>query len=214
MRRWLGQGVAVLFGVVVAAMAAVGSLHITFDQPVFTGGQLAGDITVGTPAPDFTLTDALSGRAVSLHQLWGRPVALLFVVPAAGASTAPAAFVDALARALGSLAPHVHLVAVNADPLPLSTAAVAAWVRTHGLTRRLTMLTGGLVALDSVWTSYQVDVSVVGGRPAYSFCAYVLAPGGAEEAAFDLGLRPSAARQAQEVRAVAAALRAAARDRS
>ena len=42
------------------------------------GASDTGDIAVGQPAPDFTLTDALTGNDVSLSDYAGQPVLLFF----------------------------------------------------------------------------------------------------------------------------------------
>jgi cytochrome oxidase Cu insertion factor (SCO1/SenC/PrrC family) len=193
-----------MLGLVVAGglsiLAAIGSTHLTVDNPVFTGQPGVGNITVGAPAPDFALTDALTGRPTALHQFLGRPVVLCFMGPGAGQPSAPATVVRTAWQLLGPRARQVAWVGVNADALPVSPAAVAQWVKAHGLSQGMHFLTGNLLALEAVWSDYAVNADVVGQRPQYTSAVYVLSATGAEEDAFVLDLTPTRATTMREAR--------------
>ncbi|HVC24941.1 MAG TPA: SCO family protein [Acidimicrobiales bacterium] len=116
----------------------------------------------GSVAPQFTLLDQ-SGHRTSLASLRGKVVVLTFfdaacddICPVVGAEIRRAE------QALGGDAPRVAFVAVNTDPEALSAAWLSRTTGRLGLGRypNWYFLTGGIGALDVVWTHYGITIEV------------------------------------------------------
>ncbi len=132
--------------VVAAVLSACGA-------PALTGTDLGQ-----SAAPDFLLTDGITGSAVHLSALRPKTVALAFlythctdVCPLTAEE-----FRQAQAK-LGSDASKVVFVAVSVDPVGDTPAAVRAFSETHGLTRDWHYLIGSDALLRTVWASYAVQ---------------------------------------------------------
>jgi cytochrome oxidase Cu insertion factor (SCO1/SenC/PrrC family) len=135
------------------------------------------DVTNG-PAVAFSLVDQFN-RPVSLASLRGKTVALTFLDPVC-TSDCPiiAQELRQTDTMLGANASKVVFVAVVANPLYRSQAAMLAFDRTEGLNhlKNWLYLTGSLSALERVWNSYgiQLQVETGGAMVAHSDLAYVI----------------------------------------
>lgn len=116
---------------------------------------LAGTALEARDAPDFTLTDGLTGSAVSLSSLRGRVVALSFLYTRCQ-DTCPltAAKFRAAQNTLGTDA--VHFVAVSVDPDGDTPAAVRAFSEKYELSAGWRYLIGTRAQLQTVWALYGV----------------------------------------------------------
>jgi len=120
-----------------------------------------GDSAGGTPAPQFVLRDQ-DDRLTSLAQFRGKVVVLAFV-DSQCTSICPLtteSMVQAL-RLLGPTAARVQLLGINANPLALTVADVAAYTRAHEMQADWRFLTGSLPELKRVWRGYHVYVAAV-----------------------------------------------------
>jgi protein SCO1/2 len=109
----------------------------------------------GKDAPDFTLTDALNGNAVTLSTLRGRVVALSFLYTRCP-DTCPltAAKFRAAQKSIGT--DTVSFVAVSVDPDGDTPAAVRAFSEKHDLSAGWRYLIGTRSQLQAVWALYGV----------------------------------------------------------
>src|SRR3989442_2234977 len=118
----------------------------------------------GTTAPDFTLTDGLSGHSVSLSALRGSVVALAFLYttcPDVGPLTA--SNFRAAQRALGGDAGAVTFVAVSVDPDRDTPKATQDFSAAHDLRDNWRYLIGGRAQLAPVWAAYGIASSAGSG---------------------------------------------------
>lgn len=118
-----------------------------------------GSSAHGVPAPGFMLRDQRN-RATSLRQFRGKVVVLAFV-DSHCTTICPLttqSMVNAL-RLLGAAAAQVQLIGINANPLAMRIADVAAYTRAHQMQGRWLFLTGSLAQLKHVWNSYHVYVA-------------------------------------------------------
>lgn len=135
-------------------------------------------------APDFSLTDAVTGSTVTLSGLRGHVVVLTFanaacndICPVLASELAQA---DAL---LGTHAAPVTLVTVNSDPLdtaPSSTVPIAG--RTAlGALANWRFLTGPVHRLNEVWVHYGISITAdrATGTASHNDFLYFVAPDGA-----------------------------------
>lgn len=120
---------------------------------------LTGTDLGGGEAPDFTLTDGLSGASVSLSSLRGSVVVLTFLYTRC-TDTCPltAERLRGAQKALGADASSVELVAVSVDPENDTPQAVRAFSELHGLGEHWRYLIGGRAQLQAVWSKYGVGV--------------------------------------------------------
>ncbi len=121
--------------------------------------QFQGTELAATPAPDFTLTDALTGAELSLSSLRGRVVVLSFLYthcPDTCPLTAER-FREAQ-RMLGADAVKVALVAVSVDPVGDTVESVRAFTRDHRLDQGWHYLIGERTRLSGVWSLYGIGV--------------------------------------------------------
>jgi protein SCO1/2 len=122
--------------------------------------KLAGTDLGATDAPDFTLTDGVTGRSVSLSAQRGSVVALSFLY-----TTCPdvcpltAARFRAAQDALGSDASRVVFIAVSVDPEGDTPKAAQDFSATHDLRTNWHYLVGARAQLAPVWASYGIGVS-------------------------------------------------------
>jgi protein SCO1/2 len=117
--------------------------------------QLSGTELEAKDAPDFTLTDGLSGNAVTLSSLRGKVVVLSFLYTRCP-DTCPitAAKFRSAQNTLG--ADGAQFVAVSVDPDGDTPAAVRAFSDKHGLREGWRYLIGSRAQLQPVWTAYGI----------------------------------------------------------
>ena len=147
--------------VVGAAPMAAAAINQSTD-PILTQAVNGTPNSLDLPAPPFTLTDQ-HGQSVSLASLRGHTVALTFLDPVC-TTDCPliAQEFRQTDQQLGGQAARVDFVAVVANPIYRTAAFTNAFDRQEGLTRvpNWYFLTGSLPALERVWDSYGVLVSV------------------------------------------------------
>ena len=165
-----------------APMAAAAINHST--DPILTQAVNGTPNSLDLQAPPFTLTDQ-HGQSISLASLRGHTVALTFLDPVC-TTDCPliAQEFRQTDQQLGGQAADVDFVAVVANPIYRTTAFTNAFDRQEGLTGvpNWYFLTGSLPALERVWDSYGVLVSVetAGAMVAHSDLAFVIDPQGRE----------------------------------
>ena len=121
--------------------------------------RLEGTELGAIPAPDFTLTDVLTGADLSLSSLRGQVVVLSFLYthcPDTCPLTAER-FREAQA-ALGADAARVEFVAISVDPVGDTADSVRAFSQDHRLSQRWHYLTGNRTHLSAVWALYGIGV--------------------------------------------------------
>jgi len=119
--------------------------------------RLSGTELPAKDAPDFTLTDGLSGETVALSSLRGNVVALAFLYTHCPDSCPlTAAKFRATQQALGADAARVRFVAVSVDPDGDTPAAVRDFSASHDLKDNWRYLIGPRAALEKVWSLYGV----------------------------------------------------------
>jgi protein SCO1/2 len=108
-------------------------------------------------APDFTLTDGVSGNSVSLSSLRNSTVALAFLYTRCpDVCPLTAGQFRAAQRSLGTDASKVVFVAVSVDPEGDTAAAVRAFSELHDLSVRWHYLIGPRAQLEAVWSLYGI----------------------------------------------------------
>jgi len=121
--------------------------------------RLQGTELGAAPAPDFTLTDALTGSDLTLSTLRGQVVVLSFLYthcPDTCPLTAER-FREAQS-ALGTDAAKVEFVAVSVDPIGDTTDSVRGFSRDHRLAQHWHYLVGERARLYGVWALYGIGV--------------------------------------------------------
>jgi len=118
---------------------------------------LVGTELDARPAPDFTLTDALTTQSLALSSLRGSVVALAFLYTHCP-DTCPltAEHFREAQKALGPDAGHVHFVAVSVDPDNDTPESVRAFTTDHRLSTNWHYLVGERSRLEIVWALYGV----------------------------------------------------------
>jgi len=129
---------------------------------------LVGTELGAMPAPDFTLTDALSGQPLTLSSLRGSVVALAFLYTRCP-DTCPltAEHFREAQQALGADAARVRFVAVSVDPEGDTPESVRAFTADHRLAANWHYLLGKRGQLEFVWALYGVG-SFSNGTPVVS----------------------------------------------
>ena len=151
-----------------------------------SGPQLAGTVLSPTPAPEFTLSDAVGGGSLSLSSLRGSAVALTFLYTRCPDSCPLTAehFREAQ-RLLASDAERVTFVAVSVDPEGDTPQSVRAFTDDHRLRERWHYLIGPRGSLAAVWTAYGIGAFAdPSGKPSVSHndAIYLIDPQGRERA--------------------------------
>lgn len=109
------------------------------------------------PAPDFTLTDGVTGKSLTLSTLRGNTVALAFLFTRCpDVCPLTAGQFRAAQRALGADASKVEFVAVSVDPEGDTPQAVRRFSELHDLTERWHYLIGPRAQLEAVWALFGV----------------------------------------------------------
>jgi protein SCO1/2 len=143
--------------------------------------QLAGTELGGTAAPDFTLTDGVSGRAVTLSAERGKVVALTFLY-----TTCPdvcpltATRFKATQTELQGDASRVTFIAVSVDPDGDTPQAVQAFSAAHGLGSNWHYLVGGRPQLAPVWAAYGIGVQAGSNAVTHNDAVYLIDRSGRE----------------------------------
>ena len=108
-------------------------------------------------APDFTLTDGVSGKSVTLSSLRKKTVALAFLYTRCpDVCPLTAGQFSAAQRALGDDASKVEFVAVSVDPEGDTPTAVREFSDLHDLSERWHYLIGPRPQLEAVWALYGI----------------------------------------------------------
>ena len=142
---------------------------------------LAGTDLGATNAPDFTLTDGLSGRAITLSAQRGQVVALTFLYtncPDVCPLTATR-FHAAQTELQGDTA-RVTFIAVSVDPDRDTPQAVQTFSAAHGLASNWFYLVGGRAQLSPVWASYGIGVQAGSATVTHNDAVYLIDKSGRE----------------------------------
>lgn len=119
------------------------------------------------PAPDFTLTDGLTGKSLTLSSLREKTVALAFLFTRCpDVCPLTAGQFRAAQRALGENASKVVFVAVSVDPEGDTPAAVRDFSERHDLRDGWHYLIGSRDQLAAVWSLYGVGAFASSGARA------------------------------------------------
>ena len=125
-----------------------------------SGPKLIGTELTPAAAPDFTLTDGITGRPTTLSAQQGKVVVLAFLYthcPDVCPLTAEQ-FRQAQQKLTADERDRTVFVAVSVDPRQDTPAAVQAFARDHGLAKNFLYLIGGAAQLQAVWSAYGVLV--------------------------------------------------------
>jgi len=142
---------------------------------------LAGTELGATDAPDFTLTDGISGRAITLSAQRGQVVALTFLY-----TTCPdvcpltATRFRAAQAELGGDARRVTFIAVSVDPDGDTPKAVQDFSTAHGLSSNWYYLVGGRTQLSPVWAAYGIGVQAGSTTVTHNDAVYLIDARGRE----------------------------------
>ena len=142
---------------------------------------LAGTELGATDAPDFTLTDGVSGRAVTLSAHRGQVVALTFLYttcPDVCPLTATR-FRAAQAELQGD-ASRVTFIAISVDPDRDTPKAVQDFSTAHGLAANWYYLVGGRAQLSPVWAAYGIGVQAGSTTVTHNDAVYLIDARGRE----------------------------------
>ncbi|HEV2249322.1 MAG TPA: SCO family protein, partial [Candidatus Limnocylindria bacterium] len=137
-------------------LAAAAVLVVSCAAPALVGTEITP-----TAAPDFTLTDGISGNAVRLSAQQGSVVVLAFLYtqcPDVCPLTAER-FRQAQRQLTDDVRSHTLFVAVSVDPVHDTPAAVQTFARDHGLATGFVFLVGGSAQLQPVWSAYGIRVA-------------------------------------------------------
>ena len=121
---------------------------------------LVGTQITPTAAPDFTLTDGISGKPVTLSAQRGKIVVLSFLYthcPDVCPLTAER-FRMAQQKLTEAERDRTLFVAVSVDPRQDTPEAVQAFARDHGLAKNFVFLIGGAAQLQPVWQAYGIRI--------------------------------------------------------
>jgi len=137
--------------------------------------KLAGTELGATDAPDFTLTDGVSGRSVSLSAQRGEVVALTFLY-----TTCPdvcpltASRFRAAQDSLAGDAGRVVFIAVSVDPDRDTPKATQDFSASHGLSTNWYYLVGGRAQLAPVWSAYGIGVQAGSASVTHNDAVYLI----------------------------------------
>ncbi len=163
----------VLLALVLASCAPAASTRLV-------GTELGGDA-----APDFTLTDGVTGATLTLSSLRGNVVALAFLYThCPDVCPLTASQFRAAQKQLGTDASKVRFVAVSVDPAGDTPRSVREFSAAHDLHESWHYLVGERAQLQTVWSSYGVGAfdAPTGGGVAHNDAIYLIDPDGRERA--------------------------------
>jgi protein SCO1/2 len=142
---------------------------------------LAGTDLGATDAPDFTLTDGVGGRAVTLSAQRGQVVALTFLYTSCpDVCPLTATRFRAAQTELQGDASRVMFIAVSVDPDRDTPQAVQAFSSAHGLASNWFYLVGGRAQLSPVWAAYGIGVQAGSTTVTHNDAVYLIDPRGRE----------------------------------
>jgi protein SCO1/2 len=142
---------------------------------------LAGTELGGTDAPDFTLTDGVSGRAITLSAQRGQVVALTFLyTKCPDVCPLTATRFKATQGELKNDASRVTFIAVSVDPDGDTPKAVQDFSATHGLASNWYYLVGGRAQLAPVWSAYGIGVQAGSSAVTHNDAVYLIDARGRE----------------------------------
>ena len=142
---------------------------------------LAGTDLGATDAPDFTLTDGMTGRAVTLSTQRGQVVALTFLYTnCPDVCPLTATRFRAAQAELQADAGRVTFIAVSVDPDRDTPQAVQTFSATHGLASNWFYLVGGRAQLSPVWAAYGIGVQAGSGTVTHNDAVYLIDKSGRE----------------------------------
>ncbi len=121
---------------------------------------LVGTEITPSAAPDFTLTDGISGKPMTLSAQQGSVIVLSFLYtqcPDVCPLTAEL-FRQAQQKLTGNERERTLFVAVSVDPAHDTPEAVQAFARDHRLADRFVFLVGGAAQLQPVWAAYGIRI--------------------------------------------------------
>ncbi len=121
---------------------------------------LVGTQITPTAAPDFTLTDGITGKPITLSAQHGKVVVLSFLYthcPDVCPLTAEQ-FRMAQQKLTDDQRDRTLFVAVSVDPRQDTPDAVQAFARDHGLAKGFVFLIGGAAQLQPVWQAYGIRI--------------------------------------------------------
>ena len=133
-------------------------------------------------APDFTLTDGLTGEAVTLSSLRGSVVAMAFLYThCPDVCPLTAGLFRAAQKSLGADAARVRFVAVSVDPIGDTPQSVRSFSEEHDLSTNWRYLIGPRAQLEQVWRAYGVGAFDAGtGKVSHNDAVYVIDASGRE----------------------------------
>ena len=144
---------------------------------------LAGTDLGATDAPDFTLTDGVSGRAITLSAQRGQVVALTFLYTTCPDVCPLTATQFRAAQAdLQGDAGRVTFIAVSVDPDRDTPTAVQEFSAAHGLASNWHYLVGGRAQLSPVWAAYGIGVQAGSDTVTHNDAVYLIDARGRERA--------------------------------
>ena len=142
---------------------------------------LAGTDLGATDAPDFTLTDGVSGRAITLSAQRGQIVALTFLYTTCPDVCPLTATQFRVAQTdLQGDAGRVTFIAVSVDPDRDTPAAVQEFSTAHGLASNWHYLVGGRAQLSPVWAAYGIGVQAGSTTVTHNDAVYLIDSRGRE----------------------------------
>jgi len=137
--------------------------------------KLVGTDLGATDAPDFTLTDGVSGRSVSLSAQRGQVVALTFLYTSCpDVCPLTASRFRAAQDSLASEAGRVVFIAVSVDPDRDSPKATQDFSAAHGLSTNWYYLVGGRAQLAPVWSAYGIGVQAGSASVTHNDAVYLI----------------------------------------
>ena len=144
--------------------------------------KLIGTELDAQPAPDFTLTDGITGKVVRLADQQGRVVALsVLYTPCPDVCPLTAEqFRNAQQALTEDERGRVLFIAISVDPQKDTPDAVQGFAKDHGLARNFAFLIGGSAQLQSVWAAYGVRVVPDPSFPGHSDAIYLIDKKGRE----------------------------------
>lgn len=144
---------------------------------------LHGTVLEGKEAPDFTLTDGVSGASITLSSLRGRVVAMAFLYTRCpDICPLTAAKLRAAQRTLGPDAARVAFLVVSVDPEGDTPDAVRAFSTAHDLGDGWHYLIAPRAQLERVWSLYGVGAfrAATGPQVDHNDAIYLIDPQGRE----------------------------------
>ena len=142
---------------------------------------LAGTDLGATDAPDFTLSDGVSGRAITLSAQRGQIVALTFLYTSCpDVCPLTATRFRSAQTELQVDASRVTFIAVSVDPDRDTPQAVQVFSSAHGLASNWFYLVGGRAQLSPVWAAYGIGVQGGSSTVTHNDAVYLIDKSGRE----------------------------------